>query len=117
MTKNIEKLQSLLFNQLLVNCPYLSGNMLNNISVKPLSDKKVEITISAKFYDVDLFKNKGVIKFTNENHNGITNYAMWVDNYGGFFSHNKSENWITNTVADCCNVIGNEIGAKVDNRL
>ena len=117
MTKELEKLYTLVNSSLLLHCPYLSGNMLNSIALSYIHEDSIRLRINAKFYDVNKFKKDGIIEFTGENHNGITNYAMWVNEFGGFFSRNNSMYWVNRAVYDAVQTIANEIGATVINEL
>ncbi len=117
MTKELEKLYTLVNSSLLLHCPYLSGNMLNSIALSYIHEDSIRLRINAKFYDVNKFNKDGIIEFTGKNYNGITNYAMWVNEFGGFFSHNNSMYWVNRAVYNAVQTIANEIGATVINEL
>lgn len=120
MNKAVEKIFTLLNTNLLAQCPYLSGNMLNNIKVSQIDNDSARITIGARFYDLNKFKKDGVIVFNHMHYgkNGsITNYANWVNEIGAFALHNKSEHWVNRACYETVKAIANEIGAVVINKL
>jgi hypothetical protein len=113
METTVERLHSLLFSNLVLRSPVLSGNMQQNISQS--GDR--EIIIDAPFYDMKKWKQSGVIVHTGAIINGRTAYAEWVNNLGGFATHNKSEEWVERAIEEVVYAIANEIGAEVINEL
>lgn len=108
-----EKLQASIYQNLVMNSPILSGNMKSFIRLGEFGS----IIISAPFYDEKLWKTKKQIVHTGKTINGYTDYAEWVNDYGGYFTHNKSEHWVNRTINQCCEQIAKEIGGVVINKL
>ena len=112
MENTIEKTSALLFSNLALNCPVLSGNMLTEIK-----QDGNQIIIEAPFYDLKLWEEKNIIVHTNEVIDGNTDYALDVNLYGGFGKHNKSEGWVNRAILQVVNTIASEIGAEVINEI
>lgn len=55
MTSDIESLYSLVYFNLVMQSPMLSGNMANTIDITSVGEKSAEIVIGAKYYDVNRF--------------------------------------------------------------
>lgn len=104
----IEELHNLIYTNLVMQSPVLSGNMKANIS----SMKLGEICISGPAYDLKKWKKDKVIV-----HTGGPDYANEVNISGAFGRHNKSEHWVNRVLFDSVSVIANEIGAIVINEL
>lgn len=117
MDNLFEKFHSLLYGDLVVNSPVLSGNMQSLISYGQIGEDYTEIIIDAPFYDGKKFKKDNVIVHTNQILNGFTGYAQWVNDNGAFNTHNKSEHWVNRVVNDVAHVIANEVGGEVINEL
>ena len=119
-SKLVEKLHTLLSTNLVAQCPYLSGNMGKNISTTYYGEHTARIRIAGRFYDTNRFKKDGTIVFKNTQENikaGIRSYAMWVNELGGFATHNDSEHWVNRACYDTVKAIADEIGAVVINKL
>ena len=118
-SKLVEKLHTLLSTNLVAQCPYLSGNMVNHISTSYIRDNTSRIMIKAPFYDTNRFRKEGVIVPIKppEKYKDMRNYALWVNEFGGFATHNKSEHWVNRACYDTVKAIADEIGAVVINKL
>ena len=115
--KIVEKLHTLLFTKLKLESPVLSGNMRGSINLGSISESTREIIINAPFYDMKKWKKTGVITRTGETIYGKTDYAKWVNDLGGFATHNKSENWVNRACVEIATIIANEVGGIVINEL
>lgn len=113
----VEKIQSLLYSNLVFSSPILSGNMQSFIQLGLITPGTCEIIMEAPFYDMKKWKKEGVIQHTGKIVNGHTDYAAWVNDIGAFGTHNKSEHWVNRVCLDVCTAIANEIGAIVINEL
>ena len=113
MDNIVEKLHAVLFSNLIMSSPVLSGNMQSMIQVGLQGSSTREIIIDAPFYDAKRWYKDKVVVHTGETHNGKTAYAEDVNKYGAFFRHNKSEGWVDRAVREVVEVIANEIGAQV----
>lgn len=119
MTALLEKLYSLLNEDLYLSCPVLSGNMRNHIDLNTVQpgDKEITIVISAPFYDMKEFKKSGQVKYTNKVVDGRTDYAQWVNDLGPFGRPGRSQHWVNRTCYDVASAIANEVGGVVINEL
>lgn len=105
----INKIHSLLLSNLVLKSPVLSGNMQHSIKATSIN----EIEIDAPFYDLKQWEKNRVIVHTGAIINGKTAYAEWVNELGGFATHNQSEGWVNRAILEVVNIIANEIGAEV----
>lgn len=105
----VEELHSLLFQDLRLKSPVLSGNMQQHID----SPNNREIIISAPFYNMKEWKKTGNIIHTGEIKFGRTDYAEWVNRLGGFATGNKSQGWVDRSIKEVVEIIANKIGATV----
>ena len=105
----VGKIHALLFSNLVMSSPVLSGNMKSFI--KTGSDGT--IVIDAPFYDMRKWEKDKVVVHTGETINGRTAYAEWVNRLGAFGRHNKSERWVNRAILEVVQAIANEIGAEV----
>ena len=112
MQEIIEKMKSLMFSNLVLSSPVLSGNMKESIK-----QDGEQIIIEAPFYDMKRWQKDGVIVHTGKVINGFTDYAYIVNQFGAFGKHNKSEGWVNRAILDVVNTVANEIGAEVINEL
>lgn len=110
-------IQNLLFMNLVNKAPTLSGNMKMNIRCGISKPSETQIVIEAPFYDLNKFKQKGIIIHTNENKNGKTDYAYYVNVAGGFATNNASKNWVNRAIYEVITEIANEMNAEVINKL
>lgn len=118
MEENIvEKIHSLLFDNLIFSSPILSGNMVSNIHTGMQGTNTREIVIEAPFYDLKKWQKEGVIVHTGETLFGKTDYASLVNDFGGFGTHNQSEGWVNRAILQVVFTIANKIGAQVINEL
>lgn len=110
----LEKIYKLLFETLKNNSPVMSGNMKAHIKVKKvdLTSGEVVIEISGPSYDIQKWKNTGVIIHTHK-----YNYADIVNRVGAFGRPNKSTHWVNKACNEACQTIANEIGAILNNEL
>ena len=113
----LEGLQSLTFMNLVNKSPILSGNMQMNIQCGLTTSSECQIVIEAPFYDMKKWKKDGTIIRTGEDRKGKTDYAYWVNELGGFASHNASEHWVNRCIYEAVTEYANMIGATVINRL
>lgn len=113
----LDKLFSLIYSDLIMSSPVLSGNMQSMIQLGQIGVKEVDIIISAPFYDNKEWEKNKIIKHTGESIKGVTDYANWVNEIGGFGTHNKSEHWVNRVLYECCQAIANEVGGVVINEL
>lgn len=109
----VEKLHALLFSNLIMQSPVLSGNMQSMIQVGLQGSATREIIIDAPFYDARKWNKEKVVVHTGEIIHGRSAYAEWVNDYGAFFTHNKSEGWVNRAIKEVVEAIANEIGALV----
>lgn len=105
----VGKIHALLFSNLVMSSPVLSGNMKSFI--KTGSDNT--IIIDAPFYDMRKWEKDKVVVHTGETINGRTAYAEWVNRLGAFGRHNKSERWVNRAILEVVQAIANEMGAEV----
>lgn len=110
MTQLLEEIYSLLNQNLILECPVLSGNMYKHIKIADIGDNEVTLEIDAPFYDMKEWRKTGVIKLIGNNINGFTDYAYWVNKNGGFSTHNSSEGWVDRNITDVLDVIKNVYG-------
>ena len=113
MDNIVERIHSLLFSNLTLSSPILSGNMRSLIQTTAVGPERCEIVIDAPFYDIKKWQKEGVVVHTGATISGRTAYAEWVNRLGGFATHNKSEGWVNRAVLEACTAIANEIGAEV----
>lgn len=109
----VEKLHALLFSNLVMSSPVLSGNMQSMIQTGLQGSGMREIIIDAPYYDMKLWNEKHVVVHTGQVINGKTAYAQDVNLYGAFGRHNSSEHWVDRAIAEVVEAIANEIGAQV----
>ena len=130
MTTELHALSDLIKFYLEELSPVLSGNMVREILMAELvevNDHEITFCISAPFYDMKLWKEKGTIVHNNLHINAyggkgthawaysdMTDYARIVNDAGAFGSHNKSMHWVNRVCDMCARLIPN---AEVDNRL
>lgn len=99
----------LVFNNLKMECPILSGNMLNHIKIEDIQPKFVRIAIAGPSYDLRKWRQEGVIEYT-----GLYDYAVSVNNVGAFGGRStKSRHWANRTIVNACKVIGQIYNAEV----
>ena len=108
----VGKLHALLFSNLVMSSPVLSGNMKSFIKTDIKADS-MDIVIDAPFYDMKRWEKDKVIVHTGAVVNGRTAYAEWVNRLGAFGRHNKSERWVNRAILEVVQAIANEIGAEV----
>lgn len=113
MENVVSKLHALLFSNLVLQSPVLSGSMRSKIQTTAVSDDRCEIMIDAPFYDIKKWEKDKTIVYTGQIINGRTAYAEWVNQSGGFGTHNKSQGWVNRAILEVCTAIANEIGAQV----
>lgn len=111
-----EELQLKLNWELIMNSPILSGNMQSFIQLGGI-DTNYAILIQAPFYDAKKWNKERIIVHTGEIKDGYEHYAEWVNEAGGFGSHNKSENWVNRVCNMCAEEFAQKHGAKVIKRL
>lgn len=107
----VEKIHTLLFSNLVMSSPVLSGNMKSLIK-QEVNDTR-NIVIDAPFYDLKKWEKEKVIVHTGETINGKTAYALWLNELGAFGRPNKSMHWVNRSILQVVNTIANEIGATV----
>ena len=117
MNNDVFKTMFLLAEVLRERSPILSGNMQSHIEVVEVKENEATICIKAPFYDTKEWEKTGNIILTGANYNGITDYAMWVNNNGAFSKGNKSQHWVNRTCKEVAEIIASEIGAEVRNTL
>lgn len=113
MENLVEKIHSLLFSNLTLSSPVLSGNMKSYIKTTLVSKDECEIVIDAPFYDMKRWEKENVIVHTGETIEGRTAYAEWVNRLGAFNRHNKSEGWVNRAILEVVSAIANQISAEV----
>ncbi len=109
----VEKLHALLYSNLIMQSPVLSGNMQSLIQVGVQGGGTREIIIDAPYYDMKKWEKEKVIVHTGEVKNGKTAYAEDVNLRGAFGRHNRSEGWVNRAIKEVVDTIANEIGAQV----
>lgn len=117
MNWDLMKLYSLLQLGLKADAPVMSGNLKSGIKVKSVKGNEITLEIDARFYDVSQWSKTGRIKYTGKSYDGITNYAMWLNDKGAFGSGNKSMHWVNRVCNDVSQAIANQINAQVVNEL
>lgn len=114
MQENIvEKLHALLFSNLIMQSPVLSGNMQSMIQIGLQGSATREIIIDAPYYDVKKWYKDKVVIHTGEIIDGKSAYAEDVNLSGAFGRHNKSEGWVNRAIKEVVETIANEIGAQI----
>lgn len=115
----LEKLYSLVDENLYLSCPVMSGNMRHHIDVNTVlaGDEEVEIVISAPFYDLTEWEKHRRIKFTGEVIDGMHDYAFWVNEIGPFGKGGRDVNWVPRAIYEAVSTVASEIGAEVINEL
>lgn len=98
MTDEMYFLTTKMLPRLLISSPFLSGNMRLHIEQISQKDKEAVFKISAPRYDMEKWAKEGIIVHTGEQ----PDYAIWVNEMGGFGSHNKSEHWVNRAVYQIC---------------
>lgn len=117
MTKALEKLYTLLNTNLLLKAPVFSGNTKDSIKITNIGERSVEIVIDPKYYDLGEWKKNKRLVFSMFDSTGSLSYADVVNQFGGFGSGNSSMHWVNRACYESANVIANEIGAVLDNKL
>ena len=113
----VEALHSLLYTNLHLSSPVLSGNMRSWIEIGDITPDTKEIVIYAPFYDMKKWQKDGTIVYTGETIHGKTDYAQWVNDMGAFGRHNRSEHWVNRCCYEVAQAIANEVGGTVINEL
>ena len=111
--KMIEMIHSLLYTELELESPVLSGNMKSLISESINDPSDREILIEAPFYDQGIWQKTGAVVHTGQNYKGITDYSLWVNLLGGFATHNKSQGWVNRCITTAVDSVANIYGAEV----
>lgn len=109
----VEKLHALLFSNLVMQSPVLSGNMQSMIQTGMQGSATREIIIDAPYYDMKKWNKDKVVVHTGQVINGKTAYAEDVELYGAFGRHNKSQGWVGRAIKEVVEAIANETGAQV----
>lgn len=105
-----DELKQLIYYELVVQSPVLSGNMQNFIS--GMGFQMEGILITAPSYDMKKWrKDKEIV------HNYKFNYANAVNEVGAFGTHNKSEHWVNRVCNMCSQMIASKYHGKVIVRL
>jgi len=117
ITNDIMKLAFLLNWTLSDNSPILSSNMRQGIKLKSIGENEITIEIKAPFYDMKEWKKTKKIQHTGKIINGKTDYAMWVNELGGFATGNESMHWVNRAVNKAVDTIANELDAEKINEL
>lgn len=113
MTKELEKLTSLVLRKFNLNCIYLSGNTHSNIRKVKIDGNRVVIEIAPPDYDLDKYMATGVIEFLNDG----KSYANETNQQGTIFRPDETRYWVNSNCVRVCKVFANEIGAIVKNKL
>lgn len=112
-----EELQLMIYYNLVLQSPVLSGNMQNMIDalglygLDPVNDES-RILITAPTYDMKKWKKEGVII-----HDFRYNYAESVNEEGAFGRHNSSEHWVNRVINRCCDEFARKHGGRVEKYL
>lgn len=119
MNTTVQKLYTLLDEDLYLSCPVLSGNMRHHIAINAvgIDDNEVTLCISAPFYDKKEWEENRRIVFTGKSVDGKTDYAYWVNTIGPFGRGGRDVHWVNRAIYETCQIIANEIGAEVINEL
>ena len=119
ITFYLEKLYSLVNENLYLSCPVMSGNMRNHIDLNTVlkDDEEVEIVISAPFYDMNEWQKNHRIVFTGQVINGKHDYAEWVNALGAFNKGGRDVNWVHRAIYEAACTLASEINAEVINEL
>lgn len=108
----LEELSFVLFDILKIECPYMSGNMNEHIEITNVGKDEATICVSAPAYDIKLWNEEKQIRYI-----GGEDYALDVNNYGGFFTHNYSMHWINRALDKACNIVAKENNGEVINNV
>lgn len=111
-----EFLRNALYFNLITDSPILSGSMQYHIQLGYGADG-YEIIIEAPFYDMKEWEKRKVLVYTGESHNGTTDYAVSVNESGGFGRHNASEHWVNRCINAVCQEIATKFGGVVEGEL
>lgn len=126
MTEELQTLSSLVKMFLEERSPILSGNMMREIVLAQyveINDNEVTLCIDAPFYDMKLWKEKGVILhkyltgkpgIASEKWPDVISYAHWVNEVGAFGTHNKSMHWVNRAINEACSFM---FDAELTNKL
>ena len=115
--KEIEEYaRSSLFWNLIKESPILSGSMQYHIQMGYGNDG-YEIIIEAPFYDMKKWQKDKTLVYTGESHNGVTDYALSVNEAGGFGRHNASEGWVNRCVNYVCRDVAQKYNGVVEGEL
>lgn len=109
----VEKLHALLFSNLVMQSPVLSGNMQSMIQTGLQAGNYREIIIDAPYYDMARWNKDKIVIHTGQVIDGKSAYAQDVELYGAFGRHNKSQGWVGRAIKEVVETIANEIGAQV----
>lgn len=103
------ELTMLVYTNLQLECPILSGNMSSHIEIEEIQDKYAVISISGPSYDLKKYAKEGIIEYTGE-----FDYAISVNNVGAFGGRSeKSKHWANRSIANACKIIGQIYNAEV----
>lgn len=110
----VEATGNMLFSNLVLSSPVMSGNMQNSIKVGVVGQGSMELVISAPFYDIPRWRKDKTIVHTGEKRGSVTDYAEDVNKYGGFRTHNESEGWVNRTIKATVDAIAAAIGPNCE---
>lgn len=103
------ELVSLVYTNLELDCPVLSGNMRNNITHEEIGQNYTKLSVAGPSYDTNLWRKKGVVVHTYE-----YDYAVSVNNVGAFNGRStKSKHWANKSIAKACRAIAQKYNAEV----
>ena len=113
----LEELQLLIYYNLVLESPVLSGNLQNMIDglglygLDPINNE-ARILITAPTYDMKKWKKEKVIV-----HDYRYDYANLLNETGAFGSHNDSEHWVNRVINRCCEEFARKHGGRVEKYL
>ena len=103
-------------DKLIEYCPILSGSMKMHIYKNDFK-RQTRIVIRAPFYDLNLWRKTGKIRYTHEVINGKKHYAQTVNDVGAFGKPNKSTHWVNKVVYKCCWNFVDELEYEMEGNL
>ena len=62
-------------------------------------------------------KNRMASRLKTYRETSVADYAYWVNEMGGFGTHNKSEHWVNRSMYEVALEFANKLGAEIINKL
>ena len=104
-----QEIAMLVYTNLELNCPVLSGNMKSHIEYDDVESNFTRISISGPSYDFNEWKKTGKINHTNQ-----YDYAISVNELGAFMGKSKkSKHWANKAIVNACKAVAQVYNAEV----